>query len=69
MAVQDVVRLFRDVRKNAALKEKYNAAEGLEQLVEMAQADGYEITLEDWLEATQFQVEEMESSLSDIPGL
>ncbi len=69
MARQEVVRLFRDVQTNTALKDKYNGADSLEQLVTMAREDGYDVTLEEWLDATQFKVEEVESPLSEIPGI
>lgn len=69
MSVQEVVRLFREVQVNPSLKEKYNSAPNLEKLVEMARTDGYDVTVEDWQNATRFQVEEFKSKLSEIPGI
>ncbi|WP_254564353.1 Nif11-like leader peptide family natural product precursor [Oscillatoria sp. HE19RPO] len=69
MALPEVVRLFRAVQADPSLKEKYNSAPSLEKLVAMARQDGYDFTTEEWMEATQFKVEELESKLSEIPGI
>ncbi|MEB3826366.1 Nif11-like leader peptide family natural product precursor [Phormidium sp. CCY1219] len=69
MAQNEVVRLFRDVQAYPELKDKYNTASSLEDLVAMAQKDGYDFTVEEWLEATSFKVEEYKSQLSEIPGI
>jgi predicted ribosomally synthesized peptide with nif11-like leader len=69
MALHEVVRLFRAVQTNPSLKDKYNSASSLDQLVAMARQDGYNFTTEEWVDATQFKVEELESKLSEIPGI
>lgn len=69
MSLPEVVRLFRAVQADPSLKEKYNSADSLEDLVRMARQDGYDFTVEEWFDATQFKVEELESKLSEIPGI
>ena len=69
MAKEAVVQLYRDAQADSALKEKLNAAPNLEAFVEMAQTYGYTFTVEEWREMTRFSVEEMESKVSEIPGL
>ncbi len=69
MAVQDVVRLFRTVQQEPELKDRLNSAPNLESLVAMAGEMGYSFTVEEWKQATRFEVEELESKLSEIPGI
>jgi predicted ribosomally synthesized peptide with nif11-like leader len=69
MAVEEVVRLFRNVQQDPELKEKLNSAPNLESLVNMAGEMGYRFTVEEWKQATRFEVEELESKLSEIPGI
>jgi len=69
MAVEEVVRLFRTVPGNPELKEKLNSAPNLETLVKMAGEMGYSFTVEEWKQATRFEVEELQSELSEIPGI
>lgn len=69
MAVEEVVRLFRNVQTDSDLKETLNSAPNLEKLVEMAAEMGYSFTVEEWKQATRFEVEEVKSELSEIPGI
>ncbi|MEE3718875.1 Nif11-like leader peptide family natural product precursor [Tumidithrix elongata RA019] len=69
MAKEQVAKLYRAVQANPELKEKLNAAPNLEQFVLMAQQAGYDFTVEEWKEMTNFSVEELEGKLSEIPGL
>ncbi|KOR35337.1 MULTISPECIES: Nif11-like leader peptide family natural product precursor [Planktothricoides] len=69
MAVEEVVRLFRTVQQYPEIKEKLNSAPNLETLVQMAGEMGYSFTVEEWKQATRFEVEELKSKLSEIPGI
>ena len=69
MALEEVVRLFRNVQTDPDLKETLNSAPNLEKLVEMAGEMGYSFTVEEWKQATRFEVEEFKSELSEIPGI
>ncbi|MGB3693049.1 MAG: Nif11-like leader peptide family natural product precursor [Spirulinaceae cyanobacterium] len=69
MAREQVVKLFRDTQADPTLKEKLNQAPNPEKFVEMASQLGYDFTVEEWQEVTGFQVEELESKLSEIPGI
>lgn len=69
MAKEQVTKLFRDANTNPALKEQLNSAPNLETFVEWAQGLGYDFTLEEWREVTSFQVEELKSKVSEIPGI
>jgi predicted ribosomally synthesized peptide with nif11-like leader len=69
MAVEEVVRLFRNVQTDSDLKETLNSAPNLEKLVELAEEMGYSFTVEEWKQATRFEVEEFKSELSEIPGI
>ncbi len=69
MAKEEVVKLFRAVQSDSALREKLNSAPNLEALVDTARECGYDFTLQEWQEVTRFSVEELEGKLSEIPGL
>jgi len=69
MAVEEVVRLFRAVQESPEIKETLNSAPNLEKLVEMAGEMGYSFTVEEWKQATRFEVEEVKSKMSEIPGI
>ncbi|CAN1212595.1 Nif11-like leader peptide family natural product precursor [Tumidithrix helvetica PCC 7403] len=69
MAKEQVAKLYRAVQADPELKEKLNAAPDLERFVAMAQQAGYDFTVEEWKEMTNFSVEELEGELSEIPGL
>jgi predicted ribosomally synthesized peptide with nif11-like leader len=69
MAKEQVARLYRAVKADPALKEKLNTAPNLEVFVRMAQAEGYDFSIEEWQEMTSFSVEELECELSEIPGI
>ncbi|MBW4519990.1 MAG: Nif11-like leader peptide family natural product precursor [Scytolyngbya sp. HA4215-MV1] len=69
MAKEVVAQLFRAVQADSTLRERLNQAATIEQFVEMAKTYGYEFTIEEWQSMTGFRVEELESQLSEIPGL
>jgi predicted ribosomally synthesized peptide with nif11-like leader len=69
MAIEHVVQLFRAAQADPSLKQALNSAPSPEAFVQRARALGYEFTVEEWQEATRFTVEELESQLSEIPGL
>lgn len=69
MAKEEVIKLFRAVQTDPALREKLNSAPDLEALVKMAEECGYNFTVEEWKDTTGFKVEELEGELSEIPGL
>jgi len=69
MSKEAVVQLFRTVQANPELREKLNAAPTPQAFVEMAQAHGFHFTVEEWQDVTRFAVEELEGSLSEIPGI
>jgi predicted ribosomally synthesized peptide with nif11-like leader len=69
MAVEEVVRLFRTVQESPEIKEKLNSSPDLETLVKIAGEMGYRFTVEEWKQATRFEVEEVASKMSEIPGI
>ena len=69
MAREQVARLYRAAQTDSLLKEKLNQAPDLESFVKMAQAEGYDFTLEEWQQMTNFEVEELKCDLSEIPGI
>ena len=69
MSREQVIKLFRDTQADPSLKEKLNQAPNPEKFVEMAKQMGYDFTVEEWQAVTGFQVEELESKLSEIPGI
>jgi len=69
MAQEAVVQLFRATQANPTLKQKLNASPNLDAFVETAQKHGYHFTAKEWLDATNFVVEELEGELSAIPGI
>lgn len=69
MSREQVIKLFRDTQADPNLKETLNQAPNPEKFVEMAKQMGYDFTVEEWQSVTGFQVEELESKLSEIPGI
>ena len=69
MSLEEVVRLFRTVNAEPNIKEKLNSAPNLDKFVEMAGEMGYTFTMEEWQNATRFEVEEYKSKMSEIPGI
>ena len=69
MAREQVARLYRAAQNDSLLKAKLNQAPDLESFVKMAQAEGYDFTLEEWQQMTNFEVEELKCDLSEIPGI
>ena len=69
MAREQVARLYRAAQTDSLLKAKLNQAPDLESFVKMAQAEGYDFTLEEWQQMTNFEVEELKCDLSEIPGI
>lgn len=69
MSKENVAKLFRTVQINPELRETLNNAPTVEQFVALAQEYGYQFTIEEWQAMTRFQVEELESELSEIPGI
>jgi len=69
MALDQVVRLFREAQANSFLKEQLNTSPTPEDFVKKAQQFGYEFTLEEWQASTRFSVEELKCHLSEIPGI
>ncbi len=69
MAKEAVARLFRAAQVDTELREKLRAAPDVQTFVAMAKTYGYDFTVEEWQEVTQFSVEEFKGELSEIPGL
>lgn len=69
MAKEQVAKLFRDAKVNPSLKEELRAAPNVDAFIHMAKERGYDFTVEEWQEMTGFSVEELESKVSEIPGL
>lgn len=69
MAKEVVAQLFRAAQANPTLREQLNQAPNIEQFVVLARSYGYEFTIEEWQSMTGFAVEELESQLSDLPGV
>jgi predicted ribosomally synthesized peptide with nif11-like leader len=69
MAQQEVARLFRVARSTPDLREKLSGAPDLDRFVQLAQAHGYQFTVEEWQQATGFSVEELKCKISEIPGI
>lgn len=69
MAKEAVTLLFRAVQKDPALKQKLNTAANPDEFVAMAGVHGYHFTVKEWQDVTSFAVEEMESKMSEIPGI
>jgi predicted ribosomally synthesized peptide with nif11-like leader len=69
MAREQVARLYRAAKTDSLLKAKLNQAPDLESFVEMAKAEGYDFTIEEWQQMTNFEVEELKCNLSEIPGI
>lgn len=69
MAKESVAQLFRAAQVDTALREKLSAAPDIEAFVAMAKTYGYDFTIEEWQEVTQFSVEEFKGELSEIPGI
>jgi predicted ribosomally synthesized peptide with nif11-like leader len=69
MAREQVARLYRAARNDSLLKAKLNQAPDLESFVEMAKAEGYDFTVEEWQQMTNFELEELKCNLSEIPGI
>jgi uncharacterized protein YmfQ (DUF2313 family) len=51
------------------LRDRLNAAPDVEYFVRQAREFGYDFTIEEWREMTRFSVEEVESQVSEIPGI
>ena len=69
MARDQVVKLYREAQANPTLREKLNTAPNIETFVTMANQQGFLFTMDEWREMTKFSVEELECSLSEIPGI
>lgn len=69
MAKTEVKRLFQAAQADPSLRDRLNQAPDPESFVEMAQALGYDFSVADWQEMTRFAVEELESFVSEIPGI
>ncbi len=69
MAKEQVTKLFRAAQTDQTLKERLNSAPSLEDFVKMAGELGYDFTIEEWQEVTSFQVQEIKSKVSEIPGI
>lgn len=69
MAREEVLRLYRSAQGDPQLRQRLNRAPNPETFVEMAQAQGYSFTVEEWMAMTRFEVEELQGDLSEIPGI
>ncbi|MDJ0703925.1 MAG: Nif11-like leader peptide family natural product precursor [Leptolyngbyaceae cyanobacterium MO_188.B28] len=69
MAKEAVAQLFRAAQVDTVLQEKLRAAPDIQSFVELAKTYGYDFTMQEWREMTQFSVEELAGELSEIPGL
>jgi predicted ribosomally synthesized peptide with nif11-like leader len=69
MAREQVARLYRAAQNDSLLKAKLNQAPDLESFVELAKTEGYDFTIEEWQQMTNFQLEELKCNLSEIPGI
>ena len=69
MATEQVARLYRAAQSDSLLKAKLNQAPDLESFVQLAQSEGYDFTIEEWQQMTNFSVEELKCHLSEIQGI
>ena len=69
MAKQDVAQLFRAAQRDQSLRQELSESPDLESFVHKAKYRGFDFTVEEWKEVTQFVVEEIDGELSEIPGL
>lgn len=69
MAKEAVAQLFRAAQVDTALREKLSLAPDIDAFVALARTYGYEFTVDEWREMTQFSVEELAGELSEIPGI
>ncbi|MCG8365602.1 MAG: Nif11-like leader peptide family natural product precursor [Pseudanabaenales cyanobacterium] len=69
MAKEAVAQLFRAAQVDTRLREKLSEAPDIQTFVELAKTYGYDFTMEEWREMTQFSVDELDGELSEIPGL
>jgi predicted ribosomally synthesized peptide with nif11-like leader len=69
MAKQQIIQLFRAVQVNPTLREHLNTAPDIETLVDWANHQGYQFTIDEWRETTGFHVEELKCEMSEIPGI
>lgn len=69
MAIEQVVKLYREAQANPILRDTLNTAPNPESFVAMANQRGFSFTLKEWREMTNFSVEEYECELSEIPGI
>ncbi|MGB0562258.1 MAG: Nif11-like leader peptide family natural product precursor [Spirulinaceae cyanobacterium] len=69
MAKTEVKRLFQAAQHTPGLREQLNRAPDPNAFVQMAQDLGYDFTVEEWQAMTRFSVEELESKVSEIPGI
>ena len=69
MAKEAVAQLFRAAQIDTVLREKLSTAPDIQTFVDLAKTYGYDFTVEEWQAVTQFSVEELDSELSEIPGI
>ena len=69
MAKEAVAQLFRAAQVDTRLREKLSEAPDIQTFVELAKTYGYDFTMEEGREMTQFSVDELDGELSEIPGL
>lgn len=69
MAIEQVVKLYREAQANPILRDTLNTAPNPESFVAMANQKGFSFTLKEWREMTNFSVEEYACELSEIPGI
>lgn len=69
MAKEAVAQLFRAAQADVALRENLASSPDIPTFVARAKDYGFEFTVQEWQEMTQFSVEEFEGELSEIPGI
>jgi len=69
MAKEAVAQLFRAAQVDITLREKLAASPDIQTFVARAKEYGFDFTVQEWQEMTQFSVEELEGELSEIPGI
>ena len=69
MAQAEVARLYRSIQDDPTLRVKLGSAVDRDDFVNIARSCGYDFTTSEFLESVRFKVEELECSVSEIPGI
>lgn len=69
MAQAEVARLYRSIQDDPKLRMKLGSALDRDEFVNIARSFGYDFTASEYLESIRFKVEELDCSVSEIPGI